>query len=623
MPRVDAAEKLSRPGASTSATSACPGCSTARSCAARCRTPASSRSTPRAAAAIPGVVAVLTGADLMDIDPLFGPRDQGPARSWRSTACATSGEPVAAVAAVDEATAEAAVAAITVEYEELPVVGTVDEALAPGRAARPRRADPTRALPRAARSPTSATATSATATRSTRATSTASSRRAPIVVEGRLHVPGRLPVRDGDALASIAHAEAGGITLWATCQHPFLVRAEIADLFGLPLSRVRVIVPYLGGGFGSKSYTKMEPVTVALARKAGRPVRIVNRVDESMATTRRHGASITMRTAADATAGCWPATSTSAFDTGAYADNGPRVVATGGDAAPGPYRWSAVRVARRVRPHATPRPPARTGPSAPRTSSGRASSRSTRSPGAPASTRWRCAGATCCGRARMVRPRRQAARRGPRGRRREGRRRARLGRAARPRATGAASRSGCSRPARTRSAARSCASSRTARRSCSSARPRSARASARSSRRSRPRCWGCRRSASAASGTDTQFTPYDRSTGASRSTTLAGLAVQRAAQARPRRPARHRPLDLAGRARRRDRAARAARPGHGDDSRTLRRSSSRSASGCPAGSSSGRAASTRRAPARTRRARSSGRSASRPPRSASTAAPGG
>ena len=88
----------------------------------------------------------------------------------------------------------------------------------------------------------------------------------------------------------VAQADGSGITLWATCQHPFLVRAEIADLFGLPLSRVRVIVPYLGGGFGSKSYTKMEPVTVAIARKAGRPVRIVNRVDESMATTRRHGA---------------------------------------------------------------------------------------------------------------------------------------------------------------------------------------------------------------------------------------------------------------------------------------------------------------------------------------------
>jgi CO/xanthine dehydrogenase Mo-binding subunit len=83
---------------------------------------------------------------------------------------------------------------------------------------------------------------------------------------------------------------------------------------------------------------------VALARKAGRPVRIQNRVDEAMATTRRHGATIRMRTAADADGRLMARDVQVWFDTGAYADNGPRVTATGADAAPGPYRWSAVRV---------------------------------------------------------------------------------------------------------------------------------------------------------------------------------------------------------------------------------------------------------------------------------------
>src|SRR5256885_17114179 len=85
--------------------------------------------------------------------------------------------------------------------------------------------------------------------------------------------------------------------LWLTCQHPFLARADLADLFAFRLTSGRVVVPYLGGGFGSKSYTKMEPLTVALALKAGRPVRIQNRVDESMVTTRRHGLRCRMRTA--------------------------------------------------------------------------------------------------------------------------------------------------------------------------------------------------------------------------------------------------------------------------------------------------------------------------------------
>jgi CO/xanthine dehydrogenase Mo-binding subunit len=142
----------------------------------------------------------------------------------------------------------------------------------------------------------------------------------------------------------VAQVDGRQITLWASCQHPFLVRAEIAALFDVPLANVHLVVPYLGGGFGSKSYTKMEPITVALARKAGRPVRIQNRVFESMVTTRRHGLRCRMRTAMTRDGRLLGRDVSCSFDTGAYADNGPRVTATGGDAAPGPYRWEAYRV---------------------------------------------------------------------------------------------------------------------------------------------------------------------------------------------------------------------------------------------------------------------------------------
>ena len=143
---------------------------------------------------------------------------------------------------------------------------------------------------------------------------------------------------------TIAHWHGGELTLWSSCQHPFLVRQEIAVLFGLPLDLVQVIVPFLGGGFGSKSYTKMEPLTAAIARKAGRPVRILNGVHESMITTRRHNMTCRMRTAAAADGTVLGRTAQAWLDTGAYADNGPRVTATAGDAAPGPYRWQAVEV---------------------------------------------------------------------------------------------------------------------------------------------------------------------------------------------------------------------------------------------------------------------------------------
>jgi CO/xanthine dehydrogenase Mo-binding subunit len=143
---------------------------------------------------------------------------------------------------------------------------------------------------------------------------------------------------------TIAHWHGGELTLWSSCQHPFLVRQEIAALFGLPLDLVRIIVPFLGGGFGSKSYTKMEPLTAAIARKAGRPVRILNAVHESMITTRRHGMTARMRTAAAADGTLLGRECQAWLDTGAYADNGPRVTATAGDAAPGPYRWQALDV---------------------------------------------------------------------------------------------------------------------------------------------------------------------------------------------------------------------------------------------------------------------------------------
>ena len=200
--------------------------------------------------------------------------------------------------------------------------------------------------------------------------------------------------------ACIAQVEGDEITLWANSQHPFLVRAEMASLFGVPLRGVRIIVPFLGGGFGSKSYTRMEPVTVAVARKAGRPVRIVNRVDESMLTSRQHAMRVKLRTAARSpTARCSARDVACWLDTGAYADNGPRVVATGGDAAPGPYRWAPARVvAACVYTNTSPAGSYRAFGAC--TCSGRGVSRSIRSPAASASTRWRSGGATCCGRAR-------------------------------------------------------------------------------------------------------------------------------------------------------------------------------------------------------------------------------
>jgi CO/xanthine dehydrogenase Mo-binding subunit len=248
-----------------------------------------------AAERMPGVACVLLGRDLDDIEPYYGHaiKDRPIVAIDRVR---FAGEPVAAVAAEDPATAAAAVQAIEVEYEELPPVLTLDDALAEG-------------APQLHEGPMHVGLFHGLGElreregnvcyryRIARGEIEATLAHADIVVEGEYTFPAVYQYAM-ETHSVIAHVSGEEITLWASCQHPFLVRAEIADLFGVPLARVRVLVPYLGGGFGSKSYTKMEPLTVALARKAGRPVKIVNRVDESMVTTRRHGMRCWMRTAA-------------------------------------------------------------------------------------------------------------------------------------------------------------------------------------------------------------------------------------------------------------------------------------------------------------------------------------
>jgi CO/xanthine dehydrogenase Mo-binding subunit len=295
-----------------------------------------------AALAIDGVAAVLTAADLDDIEPYYGHaiKDRPIVAIDRVR---FSGEPVAAVAAVDEPTAEAAVRAIEVDYEELPVLGTLEQALASG-APRLHERRPRMGLFHGLGEDFGELGGNICYRHVIEAGDLERARtEAAITVEGTYTFPAVYQYAM-ETHATIAHYHGDGVTLWANCQHPFLVQAEIADLFGLPIGSVRIVVPYLGGGFGSKSYTKMEPLTVALARKVGRPVRIANQVEESMVTSRRHGMRCWMRTTASGDGALLTREVQFWMDTGAYADNGPRVTATAADAASGPYRFQAVEV---------------------------------------------------------------------------------------------------------------------------------------------------------------------------------------------------------------------------------------------------------------------------------------
>ncbi len=273
------------------------------------------------AEALPGVVAVLTAADIGDLNPIYNGRPVIAMDKVRYI-----GEPVAAVAAEDLATAEQALSLIQVDFEELPAAVGIGAAIKPG---------------------------------------------APLVHDDK---PGNIGtheqvnrgnVDEGFALSdviaedhftfpmvyhyamephsAIAHYDENEITVWSAAQHPFQVRGDIAKIFKVPTAKVRMIINYLGGGYGSKSYTKFEPLVVALARKAKRPVRICNSVGESMVTVRRHGARVRIKTGVKNDGTIVAREAEIYLDTGGYDDNGPQVTARSATRVLGPYWIPNIR----------------------------------------------------------------------------------------------------------------------------------------------------------------------------------------------------------------------------------------------------------------------------------------
>src|SRR5690606_15205418 len=121
---------------------------------------------------------------------------------------------------------------------------------------------------------------------------------ADLVIEGEYSYPMAYAYAMEPYVATARFTE-HSLTVWTSAQHPFMVRADLARCFRLPLSAVQVSVPYVGGGFGSKSYTKIEPLVAALALRAGRPVRLALSVEESILTTRSVPAIIRARSAFD------------------------------------------------------------------------------------------------------------------------------------------------------------------------------------------------------------------------------------------------------------------------------------------------------------------------------------
>ena len=286
---------------------------------------------------LPGVFAVITREDQRRLG-MFGAayKDQ--------TIVAVdkvryAGDPVAAVAAIDEATAEEALGLIEVDYEELPAVTNLDEALAPGaRLVHDASSSGGEMMGQRYEPAKEFTGTNLCYRFSyAKGDVEAGFKKADYVFEDVFTFP-RVQHFSMEPHATVADVEGDRITLWAGTQEPFTLREHLADIFHLPLNKIRVIVPYLGGGYGGKLAVKTEPLAVALSWKAKRPVRLAHSIEESFKTVTRHPARVRIKTGVNKDGKLVARQCVIHMETGAYADAGPRVTQKAGYRCFGPYR---------------------------------------------------------------------------------------------------------------------------------------------------------------------------------------------------------------------------------------------------------------------------------------------
>ena len=273
------------------------------------------------AEAFPGVVAVLTAADISDLDPYYSGRPLIAIEKVRYV-----GEPVAAVAAIDEQTAHEALSLIHVDYEELPPAVGLDAALKKG-------------APLIHENAPNNICSHEHVEKGSIEQGFAESDE---IFEDRFTFP-MVYHYAMEPHSVIAEFNDEGITVWSSAQHPFQVRGDIAKIFGLHPTKVRMIISFLGGGFGSKSYTKFEPLVVALARKARKPVRICNSVTDSMLTVRRHAAKLRLKSGVKKDGTLVAREAEIYLDTGGYPDNGPQVAIRAATRVLGPYKIPHIR----------------------------------------------------------------------------------------------------------------------------------------------------------------------------------------------------------------------------------------------------------------------------------------
>ena len=291
------------------------------------------------AEAVKGVAVVLTGADVArmpGVDPHFGPafRDQ-PILAVEKVCYI--GDPVVAVAAQDRRTAEDALELVEVEYEPLPAVLDVLEAVKAGSPLVHEQHRPAKAFADLAHVKSGKQSNICYHFKLRTGDVEKAFAEADRVFEDTFSSPPAQHMPMEPHVTLVYLDEGQRINIWTASQTPSYVRTEISTTFGVPMNRIRVRIPYLGGGYGAKLYAKLEPLVTALALVTKKPVRYALTREEEFLTITKHKVITKIKSAIKD--GVITARKCEVFwDTGAYAEIGPRVVHKSGYTSAGPYR---------------------------------------------------------------------------------------------------------------------------------------------------------------------------------------------------------------------------------------------------------------------------------------------
>jgi CO/xanthine dehydrogenase Mo-binding subunit len=248
-------------------------------------------------------------------------------------------EPVVLIAHRDRAAAEAARQKVAIDIEPLPAISTLDDAMS-GREVVWGTDNVFKAYTVSKGDVDAALAT------------------ASIVVEGEYETGAQEQLYiEPNGMLAVADPK-HGVSVWGSMQCPYYIHTALAALFGLTPDRIRVVQMETGGGFGGKEEypSIVAGHTALLAWKSGRPVKMIyGRVEDMVATTKRHPSRTRHRTAVHADGRLQAMDIDFAIDGGAYCTLSPVVLSRGTIHAAGPYSCPNIRV--RGRAVATNVPP--------------------------------------------------------------------------------------------------------------------------------------------------------------------------------------------------------------------------------------------------------------------------